>query len=79
MRDGTRYQCLVCANSARDMYNSREHMYTHLDSTLLGQGRKSIELLKIILIFYRVGQTGFSIILLKSHCKISKGFQKYNQ
>ena len=30
MRDGTRYQCLVCSNSARDMYNSREHMYTHL-------------------------------------------------
>ena len=32
MRDGTRYQCLVCSNSARDMYNSREHMYTHLAS-----------------------------------------------
>ena len=34
MRDGTRYQCLVCSNSARDMYNSREHMYTHLESCL---------------------------------------------
>ena len=35
MRDGTRYQCLVCSNSARDMYNSREHMYTHLASSIL--------------------------------------------
>ena len=35
VRDGTRYQCLICANSARDMWNSREHMYTHLDHSLV--------------------------------------------
>lgn len=35
VKEGTRFRCLICANNARDMYNSREHMYTLLDQALI--------------------------------------------